>query len=420
MAQIKYSANLSAADFTLSLDFKGQSVIVPGPDQNYFQATSDWAGNTPQRGANIPQVMYCENTVPTAEGYKSVAYKYFVNPPTPERVFAQVFNLFEGHGASALLGLTADMHLYGLSANTDGEWQEAPLGTLNPDDPETPPDYPTPPAWTTPGQVTTTTWTDFSLVCIQGVGIFGFDYSETKLRYLPVAGIDQTQINGICSSSGYLIAWDDANIYWSGSNTSDLDFTPSLITGAGGTRVEGLKGHIQLCKEINGGFIIYTDVTIISAAYTTNSQLPWNFEVLAGGAGVREPQCVTQDINSQVHFAWTVGGLVGVELQQCRPLFPFLTDFIASELSDSSATLQSYPTITFNDEYKAIRLAVVSGRYLCVSLGQYDPTVAGTYLTCQLTQSFLYDLQLKRWGKLNIAHAQIVETPFLAKSPTFF
>ena len=83
MAQIKYSANLAAADFTFSFSYKGPSVMIAAGDQNYFQATADWAGQTPQRGINIPQVMYCENTVPTAEGYRSVAYKWFVEPALP-------------------------------------------------------------------------------------------------------------------------------------------------------------------------------------------------------------------------------------------------------------------------------------------------------------------------------------------------
>ncbi|MFV0408919.1 MAG: hypothetical protein ACK5LJ_04225, partial [Paracoccus sp. (in: a-proteobacteria)] len=80
MAQSKVSLNLSAADFAFSFSYKGQSVIIPGPDQNYFQTTADWAGATPQRGTNIPQITYCENTVPTAEGYRSVAYKFFIKP----------------------------------------------------------------------------------------------------------------------------------------------------------------------------------------------------------------------------------------------------------------------------------------------------------------------------------------------------
>ena len=409
MAQIKYSINLSAADFTLSFSYKGPSVIIPSGDQNYFQGTQGWAGDSPQRGINIPQMMYCENTVPTAEGYRSVAYKFFVEPALPlTQRFVRFFPIFEGHGASALLGVTADMKIYCVSAETGGIWKLVTFATAS---------DPIPP-WTSPEQITWTTAGDFSLVCIRGVGVFAFDYLASVLRYLPLTGLDGTLINGICASSGYLIAWDSSDVYWS-STEHILDFTPSLITGAGSTRVEGLKGKIQLCKEIGGGFIIYTDVTIISAAYSSNQAIPWIFDVLAGGAGVRKPEAISADINTQIHFAWTTGGLMGIELHQVKPMFPQLTDFIASGISDSS-TVTGYPTLTYLEEYKEVYAAVISSRYLCISFGTLDTPLSNEYAIPHMHQSFVYDLQLKRWGKLNVDHVQIFEAPFVAQEAVFF
>ncbi len=411
MAQIKYSVNLSAADFTFSFYYKGPSVIIPGPDQNYFQGTAGWSGESPQRGINIPQMMYCENTVPTAEGYRSVAYKYFIEPVTPTQRFVRFFPIFEGHGASALLGVTADLKIYAVSAETDGQWQ---LVTFS----NGPGGEPYPP-WTEPGQITWTTAGDFSLVCIQGVGVFAFNYLASTLVYLPLTGLDDKEIHGIFASSGYLVVWDAANVYWS-STEHILDFVPSLITGAGSTRVEGLKGNIQLCKEIGGGFIIYSDVTIISAAYSSNQAIPWVFDVLAGGAGIRKPEAVSFDINTQIHFAWTTSGLMGVELHQVKPMFPQLTDFIASGISDTSPTVDAHPTIDYLDEYKEVYAAVISSRYLCISFGTVSAPLTNEYPIPALTQSFLYDLQLKRWGKLNVDHVQIFEAPFVAQEAVFF
>lgn len=415
MAQTKYSANLSAADFTFSFNYKGPSVIIPGPDQNYFQATAEWAGSTPQRGTNIPQIMYCENTVPTAEGYRSVAYKWFVEPPTPPEKFIRVIPLFEGTGASALLGLTANCRIYALSAETQGEWKR--VNFVDWDDGEGGPIIPAP-VWNTPAQITYTTADIWSLVCIANVGVFAFNYVQSTLVYFPLNGVDDTKIQGICASSGYLIAWDNTRIYWS-STEHIADFEPSLITGAGSSLVEGLKGNIQLCKEIGGGFIIYTDVTIISASYSANGALPWVFDVLAGGAGVRKDLHVTADINTQVHFAWTTAGLMGIELHQCKSMFPALTDFIASGVSDSS-TVDGHPVLNWLDEYKEVRIAIISSRYLCVSFGKEIPALAGEYPTLELSQSMLYDLQLRRWGKLNIEHVQIIEAPFVAQPMVFF
>ena len=411
MAQIKYSANLSAADFTFSFSYKGPSVMIAAGDQNYFQATADWAGQTPQRGVNIPQVMYCENTVPTAEGYRSVAYKWFVEPALPlTQRFVKYFSIFEGTGASALLGITADKKIYVLSAATSGEWT---LVTWN--DTEFGPIAGT---WEAGAQITWTTADIFSLIHIAGYGTFAFNYLANSLVYIPLTGLDDTQLNGICASSGYLVAWDDTTIYWS-STEHILDFVPSLITGAGSAKVAGLKGNIKLCKEIGGGFIIYSDVTVLSAQYSSNSAIPFIFDVLAGGAGIRHADHVTADINTQVHFVWSTSGLLGVELHQVKTMFPQLTDFIASGISDSSTT-DGYPTVNWLDDYKEVRLAIVSGRYLCVSFGVENTALPGEYPTHDLSQSLVYDMQLRRWGKLNVSHVQIIEAPFVAQQQVFF
>lgn len=207
MAQTKFSVNLSAADFTMSFSYKGPSVIIPAGDQNYYQATADWAGSTPQRGINIPQVMYCENTVPTAEGYRSVAYKFFIEPAEPrEQRFVKMFPLFEGTGASSVLGLTADLKFYAVNAATGGKWQEVTWYNAFPE-------YDPIPTFDEPGQVTYTTAAGIAFVCIQGVGFFGFNFKNIRLQYYPATGIDATKVNGICASSGYLIAWDKTRIY---------------------------------------------------------------------------------------------------------------------------------------------------------------------------------------------------------------
>lgn len=405
MSQIKYSVNLSSADFTLSFSFKGPSVIIPGPDQNYFQGTAGWAGDTPQRGINIPQVYYCENTVPTAEGYRSVAYKFFAAPTNTPNKFVKIFNVFDGNSSSGLVGITADLKIYALSAYTGGIWQQIEL--------------PDPYVWTEPGRVTFTVLRGSPVFCFEGVGLFVFAVQANSIIKPIVTGIDETLISGVCSSRGYAIVWDNYKVYWS-STENAWDFTPSLITGAGSAQVEGLKGNLILCKEISGGFILYSDVSIISATYSSNLQIPWIFDVLAGGMGVRTEHNVSYDINSQVHVAWTSGGLVQVELHQATPQFPAVTDFVASGLTDKTISLTSYPTTEFSDEHREVRLAVISSRYLCISVGTLGEEVPGEFQIPKFVQSFLYDVQLKRWGKLNVDHIQLLEAPFTAQPAVFF
>jgi hypothetical protein len=405
MAQNKISLNLSAADFTLSHRFKGPSVLISGQDQNYYQAISGFSGDTPQRGINIPQIDYCENVVPTSEGYRSVAYKYFINEPETPENFVRIVTVFDGEANSALIGYTQDLKLFIVSAYTGGAWEPLAL--------------PGAAEWTEASRVTNTTIRGDSVICLEGVGVFKINILTSVLTVQALAGLDSTLIGGICSSSGYLIAWDATTFYWS-STEDPFDFVPSLLTGAGSAKPEGLKGKIVLCKEIEKGVILYADVVIISIAYTSSSALPWIFSVLQGGAGIRNMEAVAYDINMSNHFVWTSAGFLTVQLHQAQLLFPQLTDFIASGLEDKTTTFTSYPTTEFIDADKEVRLAVISARYVCISFGFLGDELPTYFRIPALTQTFIYDYALKRWGKLNIGHIQIFETPFTANPPVFF
>lgn len=405
MAQNRVSLNLSAANFTLSLRFKGPSVLIPGNDQNYYQATAGFAGETPQRGINIPQIDYCENTVPSAEGYRSVAYRYFIDPPEVAQTFIKILTIFDGNANSALLGVTKDRKLFIVSAYTSGKWQELPL----------PAGY----TWPIYKGITNTTIRGSIAICIVGVGIFVVAPATNQIIPVTPLGIDATEIFGLCSSKGYAIVWDADTVYWS-STENAWDFTPSLITGAGSAKPEGAKGKIVLCKEIDRGFIIYCDASIISAAYSSNKAIPWLFAVLQGGAGIRHQDAVAYDINMSNHFVWTSSGFIGVELHRANPLFPELTDFIASGLSDKTQSFSAYPVTEFVDADKEVRISIVSSRYVCISFGYLSDPVDNEGRVPELEQSFIWDTQLKRWGKLNIRHIQIFEAPFAASPPVFF
>jgi hypothetical protein len=407
MAQNKISLNLSAADFALSYSFKGPSVIIPGQDQNAAQAQTWWTGNTPQRGMNIPQVAYCENTVPTAEGYRSVAYRYFVEPPEDAATFVKIMTVFDGNGSSCLVGVTTDRRLLICSAYTAAKWVDLPI----PLDPGV--------VWSDYEGITNTNVVGKAIICIRGIGLFVLDVPGSQLNAQAVTGLNADEIKGVASAKGYLVAYEDTLVYWS-SAADPFDFTPSLITGAGSATPEGIKGKITLCKEIDQGFIIYCDACIISAAYSSNKALPWVFAVLSGGAGIRHEDAVAYDINMLNHFAWTSAGLIGVELHQANPILPQVTDFIASGISDATVTLSAEPTTSFDPRSKEVRLAMISNRYVCISFGYLSEKLEWEPQVPKLEQSFVWDTQLKRWGKLNVNHIQIFEAPFGAAPPVFF
>lgn len=405
MAQNKISVNLSSADFTLSYKFKGPSVIIPGQDQNYFQATQGWSGDTVTRGIDIPQVAYCENTIPTTEGYRSVAYKFFIDPPEVAGNFTRVITVFDGEGNSALIGITVDRRLYIVSAYTAGKWTNLALpdGLI----------------WFDYQDVTSTTVQGRIVLLIKGLAAFTLNVGASTLTAQAFTGLDTTLINGVCAAVGYLIAYDDTTVYWS-STEDPFDFTPSLITGAGSAKPDGAKGKIVFCKEIEQGFIIYCDVSIISAAYSSNSAIPFIFAVLQGGSGIRHPEAVAYDINMSNHFAWTSAGLIGIELHRASPILPQVTDFMASGLTDTTVTYTASPTTEFDPRDKEVRLSMISSRYVFISFGYNSEKVDREGQIPELIQSFVWDTQLKRWGKLNVEHIQIFETPFTAAPAVFF
>lgn len=69
MAQIPYRANLSTAVFPMTIAKAGRTVINPGLDQNFDKRVDPGAS---YGSVGIPQVMYCENVLPTSEGYQSI------------------------------------------------------------------------------------------------------------------------------------------------------------------------------------------------------------------------------------------------------------------------------------------------------------------------------------------------------------
>lgn len=385
MAQQKYQGNLSSASFPFASVMKGPSVIVPQRDQS-SGPYRDFSGSTTQLGMNIAQLYYAENVFPTNEGYKSVAFNPLI--PAAEGVvgrFFERFSVFDGLGNKAMIATTTSNQVYMLSEYTDGLWEEITL----PDEL----------VWLG-GEITTGTVFGTVYFCLQGLGIFTLDIPTTTWTKTVVTGLADEAMVGICDSTSYLIAFNQTDLAWS-STEDPTDFTPSLITGAGGGTPDGLKGQIITCQEINKGFIIYTSVMTMVASYSGNLQYPWVFNPLANGSGIGSARDVQGGIDIANHAAWTAAGYMDVTQQYCTMKFPELTDFLASgiwELYDpeTKAVTTQYTTVPFQ-----VRLASVANRYTCISYG-----LAGHDT---LTYTLVFDEVLKRWGKIKKAHVQVFE-----------
>lgn len=71
MTQVPYRANLSSTVFPMTLAKAGRTVIIGGSDQNYDRRI-DPEGSV--RDIGIPQLLYCENILPTPNGFQSIGY----------------------------------------------------------------------------------------------------------------------------------------------------------------------------------------------------------------------------------------------------------------------------------------------------------------------------------------------------------
>ena len=388
MAQQKYQGNLSAAAFPFATILKGPSVIVPNRDQS-SGPYRDFSGATTQLGMNIAQLYYAENIIPTNEGYKSVGYNPFIGAATGfTGIFREIFTVFDGRSNKALIGVTSTHEIWILSAYTSGAWSKITL-----------PDAAT---WTD-GILTEGSVFGVVYINLQGLGVYVYDIPTNAFTKATVIGATDSDFIGITSSTSYLIAYDPISVIWS-STEDPLDFTPSIITGAGGGTPDSLKGQIVYCKEISKGFIVYSSVMIIAATYSGNLQYPWVFNPLANGSGIASPDDVINNIDISSQWAWTAAGLLEVTIQYCTPKFPEVTDFLAAGIlevysPESKLVSTSYTEVPFKK-----KLSSVGNRYLCIS---YGLTIDGN--DSPLTYSLIYDSMLKRWGKLKNPHLQIFE-----------
>lgn len=223
--------------------------------------------------------------------------------------------------------------------------------------------------------------TNFALVDAVMVGLVAGD-----LRYVTAA-------------VSYMICVTDSAVIWSSPN-NPLWFTPNTTgnnDGAGSTSVLTLRGNIQTCLPTPKGFNIYTDQNIVVGRFSGNSKNPWIFTESPNSSGVFSNKHVTFKSNLPVHYVWTDMGIAEVGPQGTELVFPELTEFISGNI------IERYNVLTNTlDQEKNVQLSVtlnfVNNRFLTVSYG-IDRTIKEFIL--------LYDILLKRWGKITIRHRAV-------------
>ena len=446
MAQITYRANLSAKSFPFISDNWGRTIIVPQYDNTFNRQVSSDADA--DKDVGIPQVYYCHNVMPNAQGFQSVGYTTILSAASGVSTFTSIYLLRDSDDSKVYLGVTSSNQFY---VNSGTGWVlKGTYGTAG-------------------ATVTVAFVSGVTYIYIASYGCLKYNFSTGLFTSVTLAGLEVTKIQGITSAVGYLIAWSSpvaaatlsfttvtdsqvitgasttgivlnqsvsgvgipegayvtdivpgvsvtlseaatapgtvsvtfgalpAPIAWS-STIDPTDFYPSLITGAGGGAVEGARGAITLCVALTLGFIIYTTNNAVSAVYANSVRYPFNFREILSSGGVASQDLVGIEANSGNHYAYTTSGFQIISSSQAQTVFAEMTDFIAGKLFEDYDENTDTFNLTILTSAMKKKVSIIADRYVIISYG-----------VSSLTHALVYDSSQKRFGKLKIPHVATIE-----------
>lgn len=395
MSQVVYRGNLSAKAFPFLTDFQGRTVIVAGQDNTFNRSLT--SSEDVDKDVGIPIVYYCHNVLPAPYGFNSIGYDLLISPQFPASTAFQSAKLLRSDALTAVIN---GPRFY-FSAFQNGTCYKLELGETTweqilgsvPMSPTT--------------KITYATLQGISYIFFSGIGCYKWNSVSNSLTPVTLTALDPTKILGITTYQGYMVAFDANSVYWSSILDIDytlnsVDFTPSLLTGAGTIRPEGARGPITVVLPATFGLAIYTTSNIVSAVYSGNSRYPFNFKEVVASGGCSSADLVTYDSNTGNQYAYTTSGIQTVTATSTQTSFPEITDFLAGQnFEDYDEITQKFMQQTLVLPLKK-KLTSVADRYLIFSYG-----------IDELTHAILYDMTQKRFGKLKIAHVDCFEYEYL-------
>jgi len=420
MPQIAYRANLSASTFPMTVAEGGRTVIVPGPDNN-FDRRVDPQGE--QTDAGIPQALYLENVMPTANGYQSIG---FIKPTAPMTVPAGVGNCI-GKVVELKVKLIAlpgpyiigpveyiidvPMYIWTSGAITGGINGAGVIGIV--------------------GAGFTSYLNTFSVAVVRGVCYLYCSNGEiytvaatssnnvtltnVTASVTPLGFFTTEDIISICSSNNYLLCHNTLTTYWS-STTTPLDFVSSLVSGAGSIDPNSSDDAVTYMKEAYNGFYLYALNNIIYAQYTGNARYPWKFTPVKNSTGVLfYPWNIFGAVDTIGHYVIESNNSIRlVQQDNSLPISADISDFL------NKTTVQSLfnsSTNTFTETEVLTEVSTIYvhlNRYLFISI---NGTNRNGTIDEKYTHLIVYDIQLKRVGKIKLDHSFIFT---ITKAVNFF
>lgn len=385
MAHQWMRCNLASAIFPFATELWGRSIIVPQYDQNFDRLVNPAADKDKDKG--VPQAYYMHNCMPTSQGYQAIGYNSLAASVVPAvTIFDQAFP-FQTPTLDRFLFSPAGGKNYVYSYSDWGWRSVSPIavGTLAED------------VVLTTAFIQAQTYFYYS-----NYGCLVYDHATPAMTPTVLTGLVAADIKGITAANGYMIAWGDVDVSWS-SLVDPIDFTPSLVTGAGGGSVGEASGRIIACLAITGGFLIYCEKNVVAAKYSGNIRFPFILQALPNSGGITTPADVSWQSNLADHYAWTTFGLQQLSLTSCKLVFPELTDFLAARIFEDFNEDTLVFTTSFLSASLNVQVTAIAGRYVVCSYGVSSP---------DFTHALIYDTSLGRWGKFKIDHRDCFEWNF--------
>lgn len=409
MAVQRFKLPLNNASFPFVSTEAPRAVFIPGLD-GAGRAPRGFVASEDSADYNLTQIIYGENFMPVGNGVRSVGYSQFI-APTVNTDFDSIFPLRDsdenyviyspGKGKNYVYDATTSAwttetipSIYSLTLDP----------TCNPANSKV-----------TYAYVDGRTFVCFSRLKSNDpspVDMSILLWDPSTKTFSPPGTVVQNlfsatggkmnvgEIDGISSSSGYLIVWSGIQMAWAFAQSSgDFNYETTIsgeISGSGSVVPPDVKGPITAVIQVAGGFIAFTSRNAQGAQYNPNSlSIPWVFREIPDAGGVESYEQVTVEGNLGAVIAYTTAGMQKVSLNSSELIYPDLSDFISSrqiERYNSTAHTLSQDATTL-DFY--VKVAAVGDRYVVLSYGTYP----GVY-----SFALVYDAGVKRWGKLRIVH----------------
>lgn len=384
MSTISYRANLLSQHFPFLSQHHGRTIIVPKQDQAFtYRANVLQNPSDEDKDIGIPQAYYMHNVMPTSEGLRSVGFTQRI-AGLPGHIDFDGIALLRDINENRFLFSPAGGKNYVFDGNV-GIWASIPLVSSI---------YPV----LINSQFLTIAYINgHTYICYKKTGVFEYNSTTKLFDAVVLTGVVVTNLNGITSSNGFLIAWDDFNIYRS-SGIDPLNLTPDITTGAGFSIPQDIKGRIIICLPVSTGFIIYTTANAIGATFTQNIRFPFNYIEINGSAGVIPPVQSFWQYNNTFHYSWTRAGLQKVDKTNAVAASSDVTDFLSDKIFEDYDDINDLFLTTNLTSNLLVRVSLCEKRFIVISYG-----ISG------FTHALVHDLNFKRWGKIKLNHIAAFE-----------